>query len=146
MIIFLKLTRLSNWHRKTRSFMGGIGVILIIEAYRSQFIIEDVFKEMKDRSTGNLWSLYYWTDANIQVHGLYCTIAVLLRSLMLRRIQQAGINLSMKRLFFLLNNIREVVNIYPRKGCRKVEPSQTVLTKRSVLQNRLMAILGLEEG
>jgi len=41
----------------------------IIEAYRSQFIIEDVFKEMKDRTTGSWWPLNHWTDS---VRLRYC--------------------------------------------------------------------------
>ena len=56
----------------------------IIEAYHSQSIIEHVFREMKDRSTGTWWPLNHWTDQKIRVHGLYCTIAVLLRALIQR--------------------------------------------------------------
>ena len=55
--------------------------VKIIKAYRSQFIIEDVFKEMKDRATGSWWPLHHWTNAKITVHGLYCTIALFLQSL-----------------------------------------------------------------
>jgi hypothetical protein len=54
----------------------------IIPGYRSQFHIEDVFKEMKDRSTGSWWPLYHWTDSKIRVHALYCTVAILLRGLL----------------------------------------------------------------
>ena len=36
----------------------------IIKAYRSQYIIEGVFKEMKDRVTGSWWPM---TDSNISV-------------------------------------------------------------------------------
>ena len=52
----------------------------IIVAYRSQFNIENVFKEMKDRDIGSWWPLYHWTDQKINVHGFYCTIALLLRA------------------------------------------------------------------
>src|SRR2546428_5522086 len=57
----------------------------VIRAYRSQFVIEEVFHEMKDRHIGAWWPLRHWTDSKIQVHGLYCTIAVLLRALLWRR-------------------------------------------------------------
>ena len=53
----------------------------VIRAYRSQFVIEEIFHEMKDRHIGAWWPLHHWTDSKIQVHGLYCTIAVLLRAL-----------------------------------------------------------------
>ncbi len=117
----------------------------IILAYRSQYIIEDVFKEIKDRVTGSWWPINHWTDSNIRVHGLYCTIALLLRTLLLRRVKQAGLRLSMKRVLSELDAIREVVNIYPRKRNQKKEHKQTVLTKTSELQQRLMSILAIKK-
>ena len=62
----------------------------IIEAYRSQSLIEAVFKEMKDRSTGSWWPLNHWTDSKLRVHGLYCSMAQLLRSVMWRRVGGPG--------------------------------------------------------
>ena len=118
----------------------------IIRAYRSQFLIEDVFKQTKDRETGSWWPLHHWTDSKIRVHALYCSIAQLLRALMLRRVRGAGLHISMKRLLGELDAIREVVNIYPRSGNQKVERKQTVLTKTSELQEQLMAILGIDRA
>jgi transposase len=113
----------------------------IITAYRSQFIIEDVFKEMKDRNTGSWWPMHHWTDSKIRVHGLYCTVALLIRALMFRRVRKAGLRLSMKRVLSELDAIREVVNIYPRKGRQKIERKQAVLSKLSEVQQQLMSIL-----
>ena len=115
----------------------------IIRAYRSQFIIEGVFKESKDRHTGTWWPLHHWTDSKIRVHGLYCTIALLLRALALRRVKQAGLSLPMPRFLSELDAIREVINIYPRKRRQKGHRKQSVLTKPSDLQARLMSVLGL---
>jgi transposase len=106
----------------------------IITAYRSQFIIEDVFKEMKDRNTGSWWPMYHWTDSKIKVHGLYCTIALLIRALVFRRIRKAGLRLSMNRVLSELDARREVVNIYPRRHRQKKERKQAVLTKISEVQ------------
>jgi transposase len=117
----------------------------IIKAYRSQFIIEDVFKEMKDRNTGNWWPLNYWTDSKIRVHGLYCTLALLLRALMFRRLRKAGLELSLKRMLSELNSISEVVTIYPRKRRQKSGRKQTTLTRTSELQQKLLSILGLNK-
>lgn len=117
----------------------------IISAYRSQFMIEDVFKEMKDRHTGSWWPLLHWTDSKIMVHGLYCSIALLLRALAFRRVRQAGIALSMSRFLAELDDIREVVNIYPKKRGQKMHGSQTVLTRISDLQARLMKIFALKK-
>ena len=117
----------------------------IIKAYRSQYIIENVFKEMKDRTTGNWWPMNHWTDSKIMVHGLYCTIALLLRALMLRRVEAAGMQISMKRLLAELDNIRQVVNIFPKKGRQKAERQQAILSRTSELQDKLVAVLGLDE-
>ena len=113
----------------------------IIRAYRSQYIIENVFKEMKDRDTGMWWPLNHWTDSKIRVHALYCTIALLLRALMYRRVCQSGVKVSLLRLLTELDGIREVINILPGKRGKKVTPRRTVLTKMSELQQRLLDIL-----
>ena len=117
----------------------------IISAYRSQFMIEDVFKEMKDRRTGSWWPLHHWTDSKIRVHGLYCSIALLLRALAFRRVRQAGINLSMPRFLSELDDIRKVAAIYPKKRGQKKQRTQIVLTKTSDLQDKLVEILGLKK-
>ncbi len=116
----------------------------IIEAYRSQYLIEAVFKEMKDRTTGSWWPLNHWTDSKVRVHGLYCSMAQLLRSVLWRRIRRAGQKISLRRLLAELDGIREVVNLYPMKGKTKHQPQQTVLTRLSRRQQRLVEILGLE--
>ena len=117
----------------------------IIEAYRSQFIIEDVFKEMKDRTIGNWWPMNHWTDSKIRVHGLYCTVALLLRALMARRARAAKLDLSMKRLLSELDNVRQVVNVLPKKRRQKTQRRQAVLSKTSPLQEKLIDTLGLSE-
>jgi transposase len=116
----------------------------IILAYRSQYLIEDVFKEMKDRRIGSWWPMYHWTDSKIRVHGLYCTIAMLLRGLLLRRIRRAGIDISLKRLLRELQEIREVINVYPPKRGQRAARQQTVLSKTNELQDRLLSILALQ--
>jgi transposase len=116
----------------------------IIEAYRSQFLIEAMFKEMKDRMTGSWWPLNHWTDSKLRVHGLYCSMAQLLRAVMWRRIRQAGLDISLRRLLAELDGIREVINVYPRKRTSKDQPQRTVLTRMSPRQLRLVEILGLK--
>lgn len=116
----------------------------IIRAYRSQFVIENVFKEMKDRNYGTWWPMHHWTTSKIKVHGLYCSIALLLRALIWRRVNQKGLSLPMKRLLSELDDIREVVNVYPKKRGQKSPRQQSVLTRRSELQEKLINILELK--
>jgi transposase len=116
----------------------------VIRAYRSQFVIEEIFHEMKDRRIGTWWPLRHWTDSKIQVHGLYCTIAVLLRALLWRRARQAGLRLSMADLLAKLGQIQQVINVYPAKRAGQSVTEQSVLTKRDETQEKLIEILGLQ--
>jgi transposase len=116
----------------------------VIRAYRSQFVIEEIFHEMKDRHIGAWWPLHHWTDSKIQVHGLYCTIAVLLRALLWRRARQAGLRLSMSGLLDKLGQLRQVINVFPAKRAGQPKAEQEVLTKRDETQQKLIEILGLQ--
>jgi transposase len=115
----------------------------IIRAYRSQFVIEEIFHEMKDRRIGAWWPLRHWTDSKIQVHGLYCTMAVLLRGLLWWRVRRAGVRLPMAGLLEKLGRIRQVVNVFPAKRAGQAGAEQQVLTKRDETQDKLIEILGL---
>jgi transposase len=115
----------------------------IIRAYRSQYLIEAVFRAMKDRTSGSWWPLNHWTDSKLRVHGLYCSMAQLLRSVLWRRVRLAGVEIALPRLLSELDGIREVINVYPKKG-RSQPPQTTVLARMSPTQERLVEILGLE--
>jgi len=127
------LTDRATWHDEQ-----------IILAYRSQFHIENVFQDMKDRDIGSWWPLYHWTDQKSNVHSFSCTIAVLLRALAHRRVKAAGIDISMKRLLAELDDIKEVVLLYPRKRGAKTDPQHTVLSKTSELPQSLLSILHVQ--
>ena len=64
---------------------------------------------------------------------------------MLRRVKAAKIDLSMKRLLSELDNMRQVVNIYPKKRQQKTKRRQAVLSRTSELQDKLIDVLGLKE-
>lgn len=108
-------------------------------------MIEAVFKEMKDLCTGSWWPLHHWTDSKIWVHALYCTVALLVRALALRRLREAGLSLSMSRFLSELDAVRKVVNAYPKKRGQQTARQQSVLTKTSELQNQILNILSLRK-
>jgi len=128
----LLVTNRDEWHDEK-----------IILGYRSQYLIEDVFKQVKDRKIGSWWPLHHWTDSKIRVHALYCTLALLLRGLLLRRTRRAGVDIPMKRLLRELEEIRDVINVYPKKRGQREPLQQTVLSKTSELQDRLLSILAI---
>ncbi len=114
----------------------------IVEAYHGQYVIEHLFREMKHRDRPNWWPLHHWTDDHVRVHAFYCTVAVLLRALLHRRVLQAGISISTGGLYRELDAVREIVNVYPPLR-RKKQRTSTVLSRASELQQRIMQVLGL---
>lgn len=119
----------------------------IIDAYHNQYVVEDAFKETKDRHFGTWWPMYHYTDQKIKVHGLYCSIALLLSSLIRRKARLAGMNLSMNRIHDKLDNIKQVINYFPNKkktGQKKMISNKT-LTKMDEIQSRLFEILKIEK-
>lgn len=115
----------------------------IIRAYRSQYMIEDVFKEMKDRKLGEWWPMFHWTDQKIHVHALYCTIAVLLRALIMKRIHSAGHSWSLKKVFEALGKIREVVHVQKLAGRGRKNRVHKLLTRAPEIHDELMAALNI---
>lgn len=115
----------------------------VVEAYRSQFLIEEVFQQMKDRDLGCWWPMFHWTDSKIQVHGLYCTVALLLRAMVWRQVREAGLEIPLAQLWAELEAIREVINVYPAERGQKEAPKQRVLSKLSTRQEALVQALEL---
>jgi transposase len=116
----------------------------IVVTYRSQYIIEDIFKQMKDRKRGTWWPMYHWTDNMIKVHGLYCSLSLLLRALIMKKVQDAAMPMSMTKLHDKLCGIREVLNIFPRGKNKQV--SQSVVSKMDEVQQRLFDLFGMEKN
>jgi transposase len=114
----------------------------IILAYRSQYIIEDTFKQMKDRKTGSWWPMFHRTDEKISVHGFYCTLSLLLRALLMRNVSGAGIALSMNKLHEKLSGIREVLNVSVKRNKKTTQP---VVSKMDDTQKRLFDLFKMDE-
>ena len=133
-----KILFTDNHHWKTED---------IILAYHGQYIIENIFKETKHRKTGCWWPVNHWTDQKIKVHGLYCTITLLIRALMIMKTRQENINLSLGRLHDKLNGIKQVINIYPKpkgKGNKKKRKTRT-LTKMDEIQEKLFELFKMND-
>jgi transposase len=116
----------------------------IVSAYRSQYHIEDAFKQMKNPHFLGWSPMFHWTDSKIQVHAFYCVLALLLTSLLQRELAQKGEPLSINRMLEELGGIRETLIVYPcRQGQRKAATA-TCLTRKTVLQERLFLLLDLQ--
>ena len=85
----------------------------IVDAYRSQFHVEDVFKQMKDTKYLSFRPVRHFTDSQIRVHAFYCVLALLLTSLLNRELHHMGHNLSIRRMLDLLSDAQQVISVFP---------------------------------
>jgi len=122
----------------------------IIAAYRAQSKGENAFRQDKDREFVSYSPTFHWTDQKLKVHGFYCTIALMIVSLIERQIghagiQQQGLPLGAKLAMRLLNEIDEVTLIYPPAGGRQGRPrARTILADLDDTQRQLYETLQLQ--
>jgi len=115
----------------------------IVLAYRSQYHIEDAFKQMKNPHFLHWSPMFHWTDSKIRVHAFYCVLALTLSSVLQREVWRQGEPLSINRLLEELGGIRETLVIYPRRQGQRQNQTATCLTRMSPLQQRLLSLLDL---
>jgi transposase len=115
----------------------------IVQAYRSQYHIEDAFKQMKNPHFLGWSPMFHWTDSKIQVHAFYCVLALLLASLLQRELARKGESLSINRMLEELGGIRETLVVYPRRQGQRKFPTATCLTHMNPIQQRLFSLLEL---
>ncbi len=116
----------------------------IVLAYRSQYHIEDAFKQMKNPHFLHWSPMHHWTDSKIRVHAFYCVLALTLSSVLQREVWQKGEQLSINRLLEQLGGIQETLLIYPRRQGQRQNPTATCLTRMNALQQRLYSLLDLQ--
>ena len=112
----------------------------IVLAYRSQYHIEDAFKQMKNPHFLHWIPMFHWTDSKIRVHAFYCVLALTLSSVLQREVWRQGEPLSINRLLEELGGIRETLVIYPRRQGQRQNQTATCLTRMSPLQQRLLSV------
>jgi transposase len=85
----------------------------IISAYRSQYHIEDAFRRMKDTKYLSFRPIHHFTDSNIRVHAFYCVLALLLASLMNKKLEQMGHPMSIHKMLDRFQELRQVITVFP---------------------------------
>jgi transposase len=116
----------------------------IVLAYRSQYHIEDAFKQMKNPHFLHWSPMFHWTDSKIRVHAFYCVLALTLSSLLQRELWNQGEQLSINRLLEILGEIRETLVIYPRRQGQHRNQTATCLSHMNPQQERLFSLLNLQ--
>jgi transposase len=141
-----------EWDRLDRTLLGKTILFTdreewtdeqIVLAYRSQSHVEAAFRRMKDPRFLAFRPTYHWTDQKLRVHAFYCVLALMITSLLCRKLAQTGIRMSIARMMERLKDINEVVNLYPTpKGA---EPRMQVdLSQQDVEQAAMLKALDLE--
>ena len=117
----------------------------IVASYRSQYHIEQAFKQMKNADHLDFRPIYHWTDQKIRVHAFYCVLALRLCSLLNRELHEHGIHLSINRMLDMLADIKQVITVYPKKGESKKDRQAFSLTKLNPDTKHIMQALKLDQ-
>lgn len=115
----------------------------IVLGYRAQHHIESAFRDMKNPHFLGWSPMFHWTDGKIRVHAFYCVLALMLASLLQRRLHAKGIDLSVPRLMELLGSIHEVLVVYPRKPGQHEPRTASCLSRMDEQQQQLYEALSL---
>jgi len=91
----------------------------IVTAYRSQYHVEEAFKQMKDTAHISFRPLRHFTDANIRVHAFYCVLAYMLAALLNRELKQMGHNVSINRMLDKFQEAQQVISVFNQASGKK---------------------------
>lgn len=131
-----KILFTDNHHWKTED---------IIIAYNNQAVVENLFKETKNRTYSSWWPQYHYTDQKIKVHGLYCTITLLIRTLIERDLRLNNIKISMERLHDELTAMKQIVSLFSSKDKSAHKSKVKSLSKMNELQNKLYKMFNMKK-
>jgi transposase len=115
----------------------------IVLAYRAQFHVEAAFRRMKDPRFLTFRPAFHWTDQKLRVHAFYCVLALMILSLLRRKLGHEGIHVSVARMAEKLAGIREVTLLYPAPPEAKAPFVRTLLSSMDDEQRALLEALDL---
>lgn len=102
----------------------------VIRTYRDLEHIEEAFKHMKNRDYLRWQPAFHWTDQKLDVHSLYCVLALLFTTLARKTACEAGIDISLPALLDELSSIKEVAFIHSKDGRIKADVTLNRMTPR----------------
>lgn len=114
----------------------------VVAAYRSQWVIESDFRQMKDTDVVSFSPMHHFTDQKIRVHVFYCVLALQVARLLARQAEHAGIHSSVPQLLSTLAGIQETVILYPSTGGRP--RARRILTDTDPRQAQLYQLFELD--
>jgi len=116
----------------------------IVAAYRSQSHVEAAFRRMKDPFFLTFRPTFHWTDQKLRVHAFCCVLALLIASLLRRRLAQNGLQHSLREMMAILSDIREVAIVYEKDSQSQQPLVRTMLSKSTPAQEKMLEVLDLQ--
>lgn len=117
----------------------------IVRAARAQQAVEADFRQLHAPDHVAWQPAYHWTDQKLQVHGFYCTVALLLVQLLRLKAREVGDDRSVRGILDDLDNLTEVVLAYAPTGGGRGRPRVVhTVSDRSPSQARLYDALHLQ--
>jgi transposase len=84
----------------------------IVGAYRSAWLVERAFRQMKDTSHLTVRPLFHWTDQKIKVHLFTCVLAYRMCCLLVKELAKHGLQTSINQLIKEMNEVKKVQTFY----------------------------------
>jgi len=70
----------------------------VIQAFRNKYVVEDVFKQLKNPAFLTIRPMYHWAEECIRLHVFCCVMGFLLLSLIKRGLQEHGVEASYRQI------------------------------------------------
>ena len=99
---------------------------------------------MKDPHYLTFRPMFHWTDQKLRVHAFCCVLALIIASLLRRRLAKAGVEVSVAKMFERLSAIEEVTMLYPAPPGKDDPVVRTMLSTLEPDQCEMTEALGLE--
>jgi transposase len=91
----------------------------IVSTYRSQYHVEESFRQMKDRKYLSFRPIHHFTDANIRVHAFYCVLSLLLAGLLNKELDKMGHKVSIHSMLDYFQHVQQVITYFPAERGKK---------------------------
>ena len=99
---------------------------------------------MKDPHYLTFRPMFHWTDQKLRVHAFCCVLALIIASLLRRRLAKAGVEVSVAKMFERLSAIEEVTMLYPAPPGKDDPVARTMLSTQEPDQCVMVEALGLQ--
>jgi len=114
----------------------------IVSAYRSAWLVESAFKQMKDTDFLTVRPIFHWTDKKIAIHIFICVLAYRLCSLMRRELSTKGVNCSINQFLRSMEKVNRVTTFY---GATSKPKKLEAFTKGDELSDQIEELYNLQK-